>query len=155
MTLHAFQGGGSRCTHPDPAGPFGRCGNGAGNTNLHYLSRADLWRAATAGQPLPETFTISMRYWLIVDATMVEIPGVDNVRTDVFTTALRAAISTAEEWRDVAKASRELNQEVDRTGLGRLIAGENYQAIYCANTLLRAIARELYAEHVPEEERYG
>jgi hypothetical protein len=150
VTLHAFTGD-NLCTHV-----LGGVACGADVAGVdHYMSKANLYRAAIAGRPLPDSFTISLRYWLIKDADLVPIPGRDNVRTDVFTTALRTAISTAEEWRDVAAASRELGQEADRTGLGRYIAGQNHQATYCANTLLRAITRELYADEVSEEERYG
>lgn len=160
MTLHAFAGGGSRCTYPYPAGPFGRCGNPARST-AHYLSKADLYRAAVAGQPLPDTFVISLRFWLIEDATMVEVPGQEYRRSDVFTTALRSAISLAQDWRDIATASRELGHEDTSSTAPKdqffagLFSGQNHQATYCANMLLRTIARGLYGYEVPEEERYG
>lgn len=154
MTLHVFvsKNGGTWCAERDASG---RCGYTAEDTTHHYIERADLYRAAIAPRPLPTAFATSMRHWLFVDATLVEIPGRDNVRTDVFTTALRAAIGTAEEWKDITEASYRLDKEIDLTGLGRYIAGQNSQSIYCANRLLRTIAQELYAEHVSEEERYG
>lgn len=158
-TLHAFEGNGTWCAKA--TGRATHCGYTVENTTHHYMPKAHLYWAATAGRPLPDTFAISMRYWLIKDATMVEIPGRDNVRTDVFTTALRAVIGTAEEWRLVAEASKELGQESTTSTapndlfLAGMLSGENHRAIYCANILLRTIARELYAEHVSEEERHG
>lgn len=119
-----------------------------------YLSRANLYRAACTARSLPDNFTASLRWWLIRDATDVPIPGTDNVRTDPFTTALRAAIGEAESWRGEAEASRELGQEEEGTSkLATYHAASSHQAVYCANMLLRRIAQELYREHVPREER--
>ena len=158
MTRHEFTGNDLCATTVYGVGP---CGYARDDTSRHYLSKADLYRAAVAARPLPDVFAESLRWWLIKDAPMVEIPGADNVRTDVFTTALRAAIGTAEEWRLVAEASRELGREntistaPNDQFLAGLHSGQNHQAIYCANMLLRHITQELYRDQVPDEEVYG
>lgn len=155
MTLHQFDGI-VECDHILGGDD---CGGIERDWTLHYISKADLWRLARQPAPLPEVFAISMRYWLIADEAMIPLSGADNWRSDPFTTALRAAIGKAEEWRDIATASRELGQEelssleTKDIRLAGYTAGSNHQAVYCANTLLRTIAEELFAGDVPEEER--
>lgn len=125
-------------------------------TTTERLSRADLYRAACAGRPLPDNFADSMRWWLIREATDERLIG-GGVRTDRFTTSLRAAVRLAEEWRGLAETRRELGQEdggEDRPDwLRDMISGQNHQAMYCANMLLRHLAQELYRDYVPREER--
>lgn len=157
LVRHLFQG----LEHCDRTLGGELCGSIERDWDLHYMSQADLWRAARAPHPLPDAFAQSMRYWLIANATMVEVPGRDNWGTDPFSTALRAAIGKAEEWRDIATASKELGREelssletadIRRAGYA---AGSNHQAIYCANTLLRTIAEYAFADAVSEKGGYA
>lgn len=157
LVRHLFQG----LEHCDRAIGGELCGSIERDWDLHYMSQADLWRAARAPQLLPDAFAPSMRYWLHANATMIPIHSRDNWRTDPFTTALRAAIGKAEEWRDLATASKELGHEelssletadIRRAGYA---AGSNHQAVYCANMLLRTIAEYTFADAVSEKERYA
>lgn len=112
-----------------------------------YLSEADLYRAACAPRELPDTFVASMRWHLIRQGS-----------ANTLAVALRSALTLAEEWKGLAEASRELGQEEAREGqpsewMAGLIAGQNHQATYCANMLLRHLAQELYRDCVPREER--
>lgn len=121
-----------------------------------HLSRAELYRAACTPRHLPDNFVASMRYWLIKDATWVPVPDTDDadrVRTDPFTTALRAVIGEAEFWLGQVEVSRKLGQEEPHDRAAAYRQGSNHESTYCANTLLRRIAQELYREHVPQEER--
>ena len=106
-----------------------------------YMTKADLYRAACAGQPLPDGFVKSLRWHLIRAGS-----------ADAKSVAIRAAISLAEEWKGVAEASRALGQE-EKSSLADYHAGSNHQATYCANMLLRHLAQELYRDSVPRGER--
>lgn len=161
--VHAYGGSGLWCTASVRLGDNTvPCGY-ARTEEVHYLDRADLYRAACAPRELPATFARSMRWWLIVDSTDTYQPDSrdpSQVFTDPFTTALRAAIGQAQDWADVAKASHELEQDVHRPDdtleertRASYCMGQNHQALYCAHNLLRTIAQELYRQHVPAEER--
>lgn len=120
-----------------------------------YLSKADLYRAACAPRDLPDNFADSMRWYLIQDADLI-VTRDGGVRDDYKSVALRCAVRLAEEWRGLAEASRELGHESEDDGDPKMAwyhMGENHQAKYCANTLLRHLAQELYRDQVPEEER--
>lgn len=117
-----------------------------------YLSKAELYRAACDGRKLPKTFTQSLRRHLIRDEDQVPL-GDDNVRSSPKDVALRSAIRLAEEWLSVAESSRRLGHGVGGNPMANYHSGSNQQAIYCANTLLRQLAQELYRDEVPEEER--
>lgn len=125
-------------------------------TQTNYLSRGDLYRAACAGRPLPDNFAESMRRWLIREATDERLLG-GGVRTDRFTTSLRAAVRLAEEWRGLAETSsrrREAEEAADKDEyLLGMVDGQNHQADYCGGMLLRHLAQELYRDFVPEGER--
>lgn len=122
-----------------------------------HLSKADLYRAACAPRELPDNFVASLRWHLIRDEDQITYPW-GNVGSAPKDVALRVAVRLAAEWRDVARVSRELGHEEpddDKRSdyMAGLSAGQNHQANYCANTLLREMVQNMYRHEVPEEER--
>lgn len=122
-----------------------------------YLSREDLYRAACAPRFLPHNFIDSLWFRLIQDEDQMPTERGDDVRSSPKDMALRAAVGLAREWREAAEGSRRLGHAEhgdSRSGVAaERNAAQNHQAIYCANTLLRHIAQELYRHLVPREER--
>lgn len=121
------------------------------------LSKADLYRAACAPRELPDNFADSLRWHLICDEDQITYPW-GNVGSSPKDVALRVAVGLAGEWRGLAEASRKLGHEEPEGDepsqyLAAMYAGQNHQAMYCANRLLREMVQELYRFEVPEEER--